>query len=1015
MKTKSMKQVENRVILIILFLQLGHPLGATLDKMLESKDHTNRRIMERLSFGKMWYVYIKANIFDIVVHTFHMRTEDSNTTSMSLYGAVKQMGRLKISRYPCQSLKISFNGSIFHDAIHEKGVSQLEFGLTKSKICGSISRNFHTVAPSTITQGRNDKDFKWLWQIHVNQHFIVNVTFLLLESRFYPLCITRRALIQETRGIDLSQKRILGIFCPNNPPQSFYSSGNNVEINVHTWDIYEDFFWKNYYFNQWIGMVSFTYEILDKDLSLDPWRLLERRWPTGKYEYFRNYSALTSIYPRKLHPFHVAKYLHNNTNAYLFQFFESYGDIVFVFYFQSFLGATIAIREGSLNCTKTQATLVAYEGPMVDMTRIASLLLRLQEWNCGHYMKATNRKEELKGRIGDMTILFHVDKASKAYFYSLLLKVAFRVIDRNLSVALNQILHLETGSSISFEQRGTYFYSLDIQSATTGFVNIYFDHISLRGYMDQTCTYGGIYFANFADVYNADRFMIGALCSQKSAARFQRLYGSYGLTFNGYVMIYIKQYYLLFLAHVKLRFSRDQCLGLFNLRMRLYPEKYISDRKGHLELIRVRLMFYGRGHNFYYRYDGSDPNLDGISFIGIKRRNGTACYKVNYVNFDTISHVVDGVYYKAFRLMDVKAVIGTTRVENVGPSRMSMAFWNMDEEVKHFDKCLADAFRFYPDNQNNEPYVLVRAPEEDLWGTLAFTGKFALDKTCLIFGGAYHFRVQEADGHSQCVSEVGGYLYDDWHPIITKGVCGGILVNLVHNFRYQKTVLSFQRPLIHERCCHLNMLAMSKSIPCIIRVLAHRRTLLQTQEVRDLYQWSNQMNTTSEMFTWRSLCTNNTAYYSLWRPGHGFISSLVETCISVHVFVGDICDMNVHYRMSLLALAYKAIMTDSVSSQRMSLGNSIYVVPIIDYVMSWDGAQALCIKYNGTLVSVNSDAEWRYLTHNIILQRKAHTALIYIGYRTVSNPAHNDRILNSMNFCYHHLKYPETFQCSMMI
>ena len=295
-----MKQVENRVILI-LFLQFGCHLGAALDKMLEDKGHTNGRIMERMSFGKVWYVYIKANVFDIVVHTFHMSTEDSNATSMSLHGAIKQMARFKISRYPCQRLNTPFNGSIFHDAIHEKRLSQLKFGLTKSKICGSISRNFRIVAPSpVITEERNDKAFEWLWQIHVNQKFILNLTFLSLESRFYPPCITRRALIQETRDIDRSQKRILGVFCPNNPPQSFYSSGNNVEINVYTWEIYADIFFKNYYFNKWIGTLSFTYEILDNNLSRDLWELLRGRWPSGEYEYLRHYSELTSsLHTRK--------------------------------------------------------------------------------------------------------------------------------------------------------------------------------------------------------------------------------------------------------------------------------------------------------------------------------------------------------------------------------------------------------------------------------------------------------------------------------------------------------------------------------------------------------------------------------------------------------------------------------------------------------------------------------------------------------------------------------------------
>ncbi len=996
MNTKNMKGVENRVILIIIFLQLGPIQGATLD----SKGHTDRGIMERLSFGKMWYVYIKANIFDIVVHTFRMRTEDSNATSMSLHATLTQMRKFKISRYPCQILNISFNAGIFHDSIRKKGLSQVEFGLKRSIICGSISRNFRTVPPPIITQARNDNNLTWLWQIQVNQNFIINVTFLLLESRFYPPCITRRALIQETRDLDLSQKHTLGVFCPNNPPQSFYSGGNNIEINVHTWNIYEDFFWKNDYFNQWIGMVSFTYEILDNDLSLDPWKLLERRsqdpygrldgrWPSGKDEYY-HHSELTSLHPHKLPAVQLTKSSNNERTAYLFQFFESDGEMAFTFYFQSYLGATIAIREGSLTCTKTQATLVAYEGPMVDMTRVESLLVRLQEWNCGHYMKATNYDEELKGRIGDMTILLLVEKESISYFYSLILKAAFRAVETNPSFALRQKLYLENSSRINFEQKGTYYYSISIQSAKTGFVSIYFDYISLRGYVDQTCTYGGIYFVYGAIAYNARKMFVGAMCSQKTATRFQRLYGRHGLTFNDHVLIHIKQYHLLFLANVKLRFSLDQCLGLYNPVLYSSLTEYVYDKRRHVEITRAVFPFYFYGANFYYRWHSHFREDHFRPPLGIKRMSGTACYKVNYVNFDTID-VVDAVNG------GVIAVVSTGRVENVRPSRMSMAFWNMDEELKHFVKCLANAFRFFPDNQNNEPYVLISTPEEDLWVTHAFSAKFALDKTCLIFGGAYQLRVHEGDEYSQCFSEVGGYLYDALNPIIPQGVCGRILVNFYREGMLKSNRVSFQRPLIHGRCCHLDMFVMSRSIPCIRRATASRITYLQSDQFHETYLWSNHINA-SEIFTWRVLCTKNNPVESIYVAGKTFLSSFIKTCIDVLFDVWERCEVNIQYRMSLLALAYKPF-TDSMFSRWRCQGNSCYAVHIVEYAMSWDGAQAECIKRNGSLVSVNSDAEWRYLTHNIILQRKAYIELIYIGYHTVSNPSHNDRmILISVTF-----------------
>ena len=59
---------------------------------------------------------------------------------------------------------------------------------------------------------------------------------------------------------------------------------------------------------------------------------------------------------------------------------------------------------------KNEAILEAFEGPLVDLNLMKSLLVHLQEWTCGHTLNATDGDLELKGRIGDMIILSIVDK-----------------------------------------------------------------------------------------------------------------------------------------------------------------------------------------------------------------------------------------------------------------------------------------------------------------------------------------------------------------------------------------------------------------------------------------------------------------------------------------------------------------------------------------------------------------------------------------------------------------------------
>ncbi len=531
-------------------------------------------------------------------------------------------------------------------------------------------------------------------------------------------------------------------------------------------------------------------------------------------------------------------------------------------------------------------------------------------------------------------------------------------------------LHLGAGGSSSvFKQKGTFFYSLNIESVEAGFIKVFFDHVSLKGYMDQSCTYGGLYIAN---LYASYKRFVGGMCSHKAATRFQRLYGRHGLTLNDRVLIYIKQYNLLFTAYVKLRFSLDRCFGLVNLHMHSQPiGTYFTDEKEQVDLIKV-WRFYGQGRNSYYRW------YQVPSFLGIKRGNGTFCIKLHYVSFDRKYEVV-GDTRGGFN----KVVAGIGNVENIRPSRISLAFWNMDEELKHFDHCLANGFRFFPDNENNEPYVLLKMPEKEFWTTATFAAKLALDKTCLILGGAFHIQVEESATYSQrleaqCFSEVGGYMYDVKHPIIPQGVCGGTIVKLYYWDRFKYNRVSFQKPLPYDRCCHLNMLTKSTTTPCIKSAAAYR-TFDLIRGVFEVQSWLNRINS-SEIFTWRALCTFNNNYEA--RTDVSFI----ETCVDLIFRVYMTCDIKIYYRMSLVPLANNGILAKSTSTQQTCLSNSCYGTPPQLSKLSWESAQALCEQMNSSLVSVNSDAEWRHLvTHTVNRKISFAAKLLYIGYRTVSN------------------------------
>ncbi len=749
---------------------------------------------------------------------------------------------------------------------------------------------------------------------------------------------------------------------------------------------------KNVYYNQWIGTVSFRYEILDNDLYFDPWLHSQPMDMGSEYDYnsYLTFNVMSKIFALvKGTTFHIRikEDLRNkleslDSTPHLVQIFESKGDLVYVLFIQFVLGATDAVKEGSLYCSNTEVTVIAYEGPVVELTKADDLLIRLQEWTCGHNLNATNRTTELAGRIGDMTILFWVEKRSEPYYYDLKLNIVIREIQADPQVALLLRFNLAVGANVvEAGRQGTFFYSINIQTGGPGFVSIVFQRLTLRGYMDQSCTYGGLYIVNY---YSYGSRHVGGLCLHDAARRFQRLYGRRGLTLNDRVIIYIKQYHLLFLVYAKLRFLVDRCYGLVNLKPShtFQTGIYWEDEGKQVSVIKER-QHYGFGSNAHYRWDGVPY------FLGIKRRKGAFCFKLEYVNLDNIRQ--DETNDIASH---TKAVLSVGHFENTRPSRMSVAFWNFDEELKYFDACLVKAFRFFTDNRNDEPYVFLRTPEEEAWVTTAFSAKLGLDNACLVFGGAFLIQVQETGtgSHSQCFSEVGGYLYDEQHPIIHQGVCGNIVLDLYLKDKSTSNRVSFQKPSLHDRCCYLNIFATSQTIPCIRQILAYQTIDITTLEYV-VHTWSNHRND-SEIFAWLGQCTESINYDTQAN------FSVLQTCIDMVLYEQSTCDMKIYYQMSPLGVASNHSVGETggeIPQGYICWSDSCYSFNMFNAI-SWDFAQRGCQTIDGSLLSVNSDAEWRFLLTNGFFRQKS-TQLVYIGYRTVSE--------RDENSCFLYISFPK--------
>ncbi len=95
----------------------------------------------------------------------------------------------------------------------------------------------------------------------------MNITLLSLAGRFHMPCLAVRVIVIETLGDN--QRLYHWPFCPGNPPQSFYSTGNVADIRVQTSPTCHRLFMENNFFNEWINNLTFQYQIQVNDISLN--------------------------------------------------------------------------------------------------------------------------------------------------------------------------------------------------------------------------------------------------------------------------------------------------------------------------------------------------------------------------------------------------------------------------------------------------------------------------------------------------------------------------------------------------------------------------------------------------------------------------------------------------------------------------------------------------------------------------------------------------------------------------
>ncbi len=102
-----MKLLPDSFLLTFILLISSHLSRSSVAMLTTDRfDATSQRVMDRLSFGKLGFVYVEEYFSDMLQRAFPNRRGTTNVIFSTLRDTVTQIHTLKTSRYPCQSLNI---------------------------------------------------------------------------------------------------------------------------------------------------------------------------------------------------------------------------------------------------------------------------------------------------------------------------------------------------------------------------------------------------------------------------------------------------------------------------------------------------------------------------------------------------------------------------------------------------------------------------------------------------------------------------------------------------------------------------------------------------------------------------------------------------------------------------------------------------------------------------------------------------------------------------------------------
>ena len=857
-----------------------------------------------------------------------------------------------------------------------------------TKVCGQINSVF--LIPPEFDH--SNVLYAYSWNISVLVSFKINITITEMLVSYLPLCTTMYSAISDV--MPDGSFSLLGIHCPNHPIRSFYSSGHVARVALFTPEnfLYLHMFSRSRMQVNSFGEFTFLYQVHDNYLYtksravLQMFNVKDMRLGTYAEKQLRKLSSKGGASA----DMHTRTSIGNEFKLQMRRALEvsQFKKVsVGLLYIQAPLGDTISVTSRRSICSSALHSLRFYDGPAIEMLKIDTMQKLLMVWDCNSTNVTDTRTtySPVNASIGDLTIIRIMDAKIRS-----LRRLKFGLIWTLIPIS-DSLINLDTieikateSSSKRFSAEGRpSFLSITVVRVPRPLsVKIILEAMQYRGHALQQCQSGGLFLFS-------DGQYIGGICSGATVKYLLEHYAQRGIALGSKIHIILKQYSYMSAMTATLTFSANTCVGYINL---LPTDRFDLGKVYKLTGVYVRRsqVYYDFG---YYRplFSVYHTDLDLWHTLHVTRLS-PACLTIQVVLLD---HLPSDVHNQ--QLQRVMTMFHFSSVEKNRYSKISYALfskvdlstvWNcrrlfiidLDTEV---ERTVLSAIR--PNS------TTMTQP----WQGEAYNIKVGLPNECMGLYTTFTIHSGDTTQNSTCVSDVGGFLYDEKCPVLLPGICGDVVLftKLLTVRELPGIFFSFYKPFPHRSCCYFDVTVRPNVTGCGNLVVIRERfpgdkdmSFIRHWHVknRTMYQANGPFdNEAAEVFTLQVDCQVMLPYDSMAMSG-------VETCTEIGVELESfLCrGVKVDFHARRFLLHQQSLLRYEEDQREVCIGSSCYVTPSISQPLSWVDADLACQQRGGVLVSINSEQEWNILTRPHVTEngtslfvQARHAQLYYIGLR----------------------------------